>query len=177
VKTSFKGNKTQRMDGKGRLIIPAQFREVLREGGGAKTPEQTQLVINYGDYLPTGQLRIFSLDGFAEVDQMIRSLPAASKDRRHLNYVYMTQSEDFTADKEGRVILGAELREKLGIEEGEVRFLGVGDYVELWSERAFRSGKGPEVGTWLAGFEPGEDPLAIVAERMAAQRNLSAATG
>jgi MraZ protein len=165
----------QRMDGKGRLIIPAQFRDALRGGDpGSRGFDQTRMIVNYGDHLQ-GHIRIYSIEGFAAVDAMIKALPAASTLRRNLSYIYLTQSEPFAADKEGRIILGADLRAKLGFDEGEVRFLGLGDHIEAWNEAVFQAGKGAEVAAWLATMPAGVDPLSLAAEMLAAQAAAPAA--
>jgi MraZ protein len=158
----------QKMDGKGRLIIPAGFREALRDGDPAgKGFDQTRMVINYGDHLK-GHVRIYSIQSFAAVEAAVSAIPLTSRDKRNLTYIYLTQSEPTMADKEGRINMTAALRAKLGLDEGDVRIMGLGDYIEVWSEAAFQASRGAEIASWLSDMDPGIDPLALAVERMAA---------
>lgn len=159
--TSFTGEKMQRMDGKGRLVIPAGFRDALRDGDPAgREVELTRMVINYGKHL-NGHLRIYSIQSFKAVEALIEAQPLGSDNRRNLSYLYLTQKEVMQADKEGRIILTADLRAKLGIEEGDVRLMGLGDYIELWSDAAFAATRGQQIDAWLAALPVGMDPLAL----------------
>ncbi len=173
--TSFTGEKMQRMDGKGRLVIPAGFRDALRDGDPAgRSVDLTRMVVSYGDHLK-GHLRIYSMESFEGVKAMIAALPTASTVKRNLSYLYLTQQETFATDREGRIILTAALRAKLGFEEGDVRILGLGDYIEVWNEAAFQASRGAEIADWLATLEPGVDPLALATEMLAAQAATAAA--
>jgi DNA-binding transcriptional regulator/RsmH inhibitor MraZ len=73
----------------------------------------------------------------------------------------MTQREEMEIDKEGRIILGADLRRMLGLDEGEVKLLGMSDYLELWALDRFETGVGADVEDFLDNLAPGEDPLAL----------------
>lgn len=161
VSTSFTGERLQRMDGKGRLVIPAAFRDALRLGDPVcRDGESPRMVVNYGNHL-TDHLRIYSMASFGSVEAMIGALSPADRNKRNLSYVYLTQREIMSPDKEGRIILTAELRAKLRLDEGDLRIMGLGDYLEIWSEATFAEARGKEIDSWLATLPPGADPLAF----------------
>jgi len=151
----------QRMDGKGRLVIPAAFRDALRDGDPAgRDCDLTRMVVHYGAHLK-GHLRIYSIESFRQVEAMIDALPMGSTERRNLSYLYLTQKDVMQADKEGRIILTADLRAKLGMDEGEVRLMGLGAHIEVWNDAAFAATRGKEIDDWLAALPAGMDPLAL----------------
>jgi len=161
------------MDSKGRIVVPAGFRETLRAGDPVyRADAPVRLILNFGDHLldrgpesgqpqPAGCLRIFTYDGYTDVEATIAAHPIGSTERRVLQYLYMSQREEMEVDKEGRIILGAELRRRLGLDEGEVRMLGMGDYLELWSEARFAARMGAEVEDVLLNLPAGMDPLSL----------------
>ena len=113
-------------DAKGRVSLPAKFRKVLSD----------DLVVACalsGDYLQVfdGQ------DSFnAWVDQIFvdkfGGFNSTNRDQLMLRSALKGQAFDMQADSAGRILLPAELREKVGIEK-EVVIVGNTGYFEVWS--------------------------------------------
>jgi len=113
-------------DAKGRVSLPAKFRKVLTE----------DLVVACsltGDYL-----QVFNgQDSFnAWVDQIFVDkfgvFNSTSREQLMLKSALKGQAFDVQADSAGRILLPAELREKVGIQK-EVVIVGNTGYFEVWS--------------------------------------------
>lgn len=149
----FRGEATNKVDAKGRVSIPAQFRRVLE----ATDPDWAQglnpnCVIVYGG-ASQNFLEVYTREAIAEVDAKISRLPRGSKPRRALENMFNAQSIDAQADETGRIVLSTQLRDKVGI-KGEAKFVAMGDTFQIWSAEA-HSSREDQIEDWIA--EQGED--------------------
>lgn len=162
MSVSFTGEYPQRVDGKGRVSIPAQIRRVL-DAGDAARPDGTlpRFQLAYGQHL-NAHLRIYTIAAFGALKARIEARQDGSAPMRNLSYVYLTQTTEIEVDKDGRIVLPARLRDKLGIDEGEVTFMGLGGYCELWKAETFAGSIGKSVEDWLAAEGPNFDPISIL---------------
>ncbi len=159
---SFTGEYPQRIDGKGRVSIPASVRRVL-DAGDPDRPDGTlpRFQLAYGAHLK-GHLRLYTITAFDQIKARIEARQDGSQEMRNLAYVYLTQSAEIETDKDGRIVLPQRQREKLGLEEGEVMFMGFGGYCEIWKAETFAASTAKAVGEWLS--EGGEhfDPISLL---------------
>ncbi|NDU79045.1 division/cell wall cluster transcriptional repressor MraZ, partial [Actinomadura sp. DSM 109109] len=86
----FLGTYTPRLDEKGRVILPAKFREELSAG----------LVLTRGQ---ERCLYVFSAQEFQRVYEQMRSAPLSSKQARDYIRVFLSGASDEQPDKQGRV--------------------------------------------------------------------------
>ena len=132
----FRGEGHHKVDGKGRVSIPANFRRVLEAGDPAwsegKAPE---FVIVYGDHR-RAFLECFTIDAANEVDAKIDRMKRGSTQRRLLEKLFNGQSMPASVDETGRIVLPAKLRQKIGI-EGEAYFIATGDTFQIWKPETF----------------------------------------
>lgn len=112
------GTHTPKLDEKGRLFLPAKFRDELSEG----------VVITRGQ---ERCLYVFSAKEFAEIHEKLRQAPASVKDARDYLRVMLSGASDETPDKQGRVLLPAMLRSYAGLTKDLV-IIGVGSRAEIW---------------------------------------------
>ncbi|MEM8979309.1 MAG: division/cell wall cluster transcriptional repressor MraZ [Pseudomonadota bacterium] len=148
---AFRGDFHQKVDGKGRVSIPAQFRRVLEEGDpNWETGKLPEFVLVYGDE-KRAFLEGFTLKGIARVDRMIAKMPRGSAKRRALSRLYSGQSVTLTIDDTGRIVLPSKLRGKIGL-DAEAYFIGNTDTFEIWSPSGFDAAEG------IDGDEEGYDP-------------------
>lgn len=138
----FRGEGTQKVDAKGRVSIPANYRAVLRDGDPSwsegKLPE---FIIVYGDER-RDFLECFTMDAANEVDERIARMPRGSRQRRALERLFNGQSLTATVDDTGRIVLPAKLREKINI-VGEAYFIAMGDTFQIWTPEGFDASEGP----------------------------------
>lgn len=121
----FLGTYTPRLDDKGRLILPAKYREELAEG----------LVLTRGQ---ERCIYVFSEKEFATVHQQMRQAPLTSRQARDYIRVFLSGASDETPDKQGRITIPPALRTYAGLER-EVTVIGAGDRAEIWDTEAWNS--------------------------------------
>ena len=117
------GTHTPKLDEKGRLFLPAKFRDELSEG----------VVITRGQ---ERCLYVFSAKEFAEIHEKLRQAPASVKDARDYLRVMLSGASDEIPDKQGRVLLPAMLRSYAGLSKDLV-IIGVGSRAEIWDADAW----------------------------------------
>lgn len=135
VARKFRGTETVKVDGKGRMSIPARLRRVFDAGDpgfASANTGRTQLVAVYGpDWW--NWIELYSIEAIEEIDQQIDRLTRGSQERRWLELLMNGQSTDLEIDREGRLVLPQKLREKLGFAEGaETIFESRGDYIQVY---------------------------------------------
>lgn len=115
----FIGEYQHTLDAKGRLFIPARFREGLGTG----------FVVTKGlDHC----LFLYSRTEWEQLEQKLRKLPFARADARAFMRLFFSGAAELEADKQGRVLLPAGLREYARLDK-EVMVLGVSSRVEIWA--------------------------------------------
>ncbi len=114
----FTGEHTQKMDTKGRTIVPAKFREELG----------TSLVITRG---LDGCLFAYSKTAWEALEEKLSSLPFADKKVRDFNRFFLAGATDLETDKLGRVLMPSVLRKFASLDK-EVVWVGVGERIEIW---------------------------------------------
>ena len=125
VKRLFLGTHTPRLDDKGRLILPAKFRDELAEG----------LVITKGQ---ERCLYIWPAAKFARIADQLRAAPVTSKGPRDFMRVLYAGASDEVPDKQGRVTIPAQLRTYAGLER-ECVVIGANARVEVWDTAAWET--------------------------------------
>ncbi len=159
---AFTGEHVQKVDRKGRMSVPADYRRTLEGGDPAWTELLTpRLVVVYGQHLKDS-LHSFTVQQHDSIVARINALPLGSPDRKRLGHVMITQSQKLDVDRDGRIILPLRMRQKLGIEEGDVYFRGMGDHFEMWKSDTFKATVEEDIDAWLAEMPDGYDPLSIL---------------
>jgi MraZ protein len=114
----FFGQVARTLDAKGRLIIPAQYRDEL--GSGA--------------YITRGfdrNLSIMPKVYFEEVYRKVNAKSITDPAARQLKRFLFANADYVEPDKMGRIRIPAFLREAIQLQD-EVTVTGVGDFLELW---------------------------------------------
>lgn len=159
---SFTGEYVQKLDGKGRMSVPADFRRVLESGDPAWTEGlNPALYLLYGDHLKE-QLHVYTVAEFNVVAQRIKDMPLGDPNRRRLSRLVLGQSIRLDVDKDGRVVMPIRQRQKLGLTEGEVYFSGVGDHFEIWKAETYQASVGEDLNDWLSDQPDDFDPLSLL---------------
>ncbi|MBQ6588196.1 MAG: division/cell wall cluster transcriptional repressor MraZ [Butyrivibrio sp.] len=118
--TAFKGEYSHSIDAKGRLIMPAKFRELLGE---------TFVVTKGFD----GCLFVFSQEGWDAFEEKLQALPMDKPEARMLGRFFIAGAIDAEVDKQGRILIPSNLLAHAGIEK-EAVIAGVGNRAEIWSK-------------------------------------------
>ena len=107
------------LDGKGRITVPARWREVL------DATVKGQLVVAKN---PDGCLSLYPLPVWEQFEAAIMSLPTEDEAWRRF---FIGSATEVEIDASSRVLIPPELRAWAGMEK-EVKFMGVGSHFELW---------------------------------------------
>jgi MraZ protein len=126
----FVSNVTLRLDAKGRVSVPASFRQVLARDGFDGLYCYPTLD---GPALDAGGNALL-----AEIERLIGDYPPYSDEREQFSVVLYGTSETLKLDGEGRVILTDRLKEHAQITEA-VAFVGMGHKFQIWEPERFRA--------------------------------------
>ncbi len=121
----FLGTHTPRLDDKGRLILPARFREQM-EAGVVVTRGQERC------------LYVFPADEFTRIAGQLRQAPVTSKTARDYLRVFLSGASDEVPDRQGRITLPPTLRAYAGLER-DCAVIGAGERVEIWDATAWET--------------------------------------
>jgi len=161
---SFRGEFDQRVDGKGRMLIPADFRHVL-EAGDPRCPDARlpRLVLLYGPHLKHC-LHIYSYDAMAEIEAGIQQLPRGTEERRVAAAMILGKSWETEVDRDGRIVLPKDRRAQLKLPAtgGEVKLVAMGDYFELWNAETYAREHETDLEAFLAKKPENFDPLSLL---------------
>jgi len=116
----FLGCFQHNLDDKGRLMIPARYRDLL-EGGAFITQGFDKC------------LMVMTEPYFKRVYERIEAMNLADPTARLLRRLILANAYPVEADKVGRILLPQNLRAFLGVESGELIVAGQGDYFEVWT--------------------------------------------
>jgi MraZ protein len=121
----FLGTYEPKLDDKGRIILPAKFRDEL-SGGMVMTRGQENC------------LYVFSTREFETVHEKIRQAPVTSKQARDYQRVFLSGASAETPDKQHRVTIPAPLRSYAGLDRDLV-VIGVGSRAEIWDAESWNT--------------------------------------
>lgn len=111
------------MDTKGRMSLPAPFRESLSAAG----EDRVWLTINQD-----GCLVGYSPTEWNKVFEQVTQAKISGREARRLRRILAGRSKELTIDKQGRVLIPLKLRESAELEKDLV-LLGLGTKFEIWS--------------------------------------------
>ncbi len=135
------GEYQHNVDAKGRLIVPAKFREDLGD----------VFVLTRGlDQCLFG----YPMDEWKVIEEKIKSLPMTKKDARAFARFFFSGATECEIDKQGRINIPSTLRQ-YGKLEKECVVLGVSNRIEIWNKEI-----------WENYFAESEESFAEIAENL-----------
>ncbi|CAM4332669.1 division/cell wall cluster transcriptional repressor MraZ [Paenibacillus macerans] len=137
----FMGEFQHSIDDKGRIIIPAKFRDLLG----------SSFVVTRGlDQC----LFVYPMQEWEVLEQKLKALPLMKSDARAFTRFFFSGATECEWDKQGRVNLPGNLRQYAKLEKDCV-VLGVSNRVEIWSKDI-----------WEQYFQQSEDTFNEIAEKL-----------
>lgn len=125
MQEGFHGVWVHKVDGKGRVSVPADFRRQLEAEGATAA---LRLAPNLdGEACIDG----YAYDHLQKIKSRIRRMQPGSKQRKALEHVFGARMTVLPIDPAGRVVLPAALREKAGL-NGEIAFVGADQTFQIW---------------------------------------------
>src|SRR5438045_8768809 len=116
----FLGRFEHSVDNKGRLAVPARFRDSLAG----------ELIITRGN---DRCLYLFTQEAWEPLASKLNALPTGDADARTLRRAVFSAAELAEVDKPGRIMIPDHLRQYSGI-AGNLPILRLGSFVEFWNE-------------------------------------------
>jgi MraZ protein len=125
ITTLFLGSYEYLLDDKGRVSLPARFRDVLSALG------DTRLIITT-NVDPAGQCLVaYPQQEWQAFQERIASLPQFDEAVIRLKRLHVAGATECTADRQGRILIPPMLREYAGL-KSQVLFAGMGKNIEIW---------------------------------------------
>ncbi len=141
----FYGEYTHNIDRKGRLILPAKFRDICKEY------QIDRFLITRG---LDKCIFMFTEDEWRIQEQKFKSMPFTKKETRSFNRMFFAGAVDTAPDKQGRFIIPQYLKDYAGIKR-ETIIIGVSNRIEIWNKKS-----------WQAFYESSSESFEQVAENM-----------
>ena len=137
----FIGEYHHTIDEKGRMIIPAKFREELGPN----------FIVTRGI---ESCLFVYSYENWTKITNKLSSLPFTQKDARVFNRFFLSGATELELDKQGRINLPTPLVQYASLTKDCV-VIGTGDRLEIWSDEL-----------WSELFNSTKDSMSDIAENL-----------
>jgi MraZ protein len=136
------------LDAKGRIVLPARYRERL--------PEicQSQLMVTVDTDQPC--LLIYPLPEWEIIEEKIEALPSFNPTTRRIQRLLIGHATEIEVDANGRMLLSSPLREFAQLGK-KVVLIGQGKKFELWDENIWAE----QMNQWLGDGNADELPEAL----------------
>lgn len=127
---AFSGRHYYTVDEKGRLMIPASFREILSTQYGSR------LCITNAAF--DRCLHIYPHEEWLKLEEKVRGLPKMLEEVRFFMRRVIASAQECSFDKQGRLLIPAAHREDAGI-NGDVVIVGQIEKIEVWDRKEWDS--------------------------------------
>ncbi len=124
----FRGVTSLNLDTKGRMAMPAKYRDRLQDLCGG----QLVITVDRDDRC----LLVYPLPEWEEIERKLAKLPSLNKQTRRLQRLLIGHATECELDSAGRILLPPKLREYAGLDK-QVMLLGQVNKFELWDEQAW----------------------------------------
>lgn len=121
----FIGEFNMNMDSKGRVTLPAKYRELLGEG--------FHITRGYD-----GCLSVYDRENWVAFRDKLLSYPVTNAAARTVQRMFLAGVEEPTADKQGKILLSQAHRAYAGLVK-EVVIIGVGNHIEIWAKEKWEA--------------------------------------
>ena len=121
-RSMFRGSSFHTIDNKGRLIIPARFRQFIKsdEGDGVMISRMDSCLVAY----PFKEWR--------KLETKIISLAETSENMRRFRRVFIGGAFECTCDRQDRILIPQSLRQYADLDK-EIVLVGVLEHFEIWA--------------------------------------------
>jgi MraZ protein len=128
----FLGSYEHNLDSKGRLNLPARFRDVLSGNGDPR------LVVTTNVDPGARCLVAYTYNEWLAFQEKIAELPQFDPNVIRLKRLHIAGACECTPDKQGRILIPPMLRDYAGL-KGAVIVAGLGSSIELWDREQWES--------------------------------------
>lgn len=147
----FRGISHITVDGKGRLAMPAKYRDAIAQSAQG----QIVVTVDHTDKC----LLVYPMDQWLKVEKTLMSLPNMNKRVRNMQRLIMGHASELELDTQGRVLLPAPLREYASIDKRAV-LVGQANKFELWDADLWEASRE----AWLLEAQDDDESSAILGQ-------------
>jgi MraZ protein len=141
---TFRGRYQHTIDPKGRLSVPAKYRDVLAQY------EAKTLIVVPNEH---AALEVHPLEEWERLEALINEKSRFDAEIRRLGRLYISRAKDVELDGAGRVLLPPDSRRDAGLVK-DVTLVGVGrGYFEVWDRTRFEEYERTNGDGLASGFE------------------------
>lgn len=127
----FRGTFEHTIDGKGRLSVPAKFRDLL-----IASNDDRVVVTNFQAHsIPC--LHVYPYPAWVRLEGSITQRPQLDPRLQHFQNYYIAGAQDCQLDKQGRILLPQGLRSYAKLDQA-VTITGVGEKFCVWDRAAWK---------------------------------------
>lgn len=119
---AFRGAYEHTLDDRGRIAIPARYRQAFPDGKVVLTPGLD------------GCIEVYTEQGFLEKSDRVASEPDTTRFGRRSRRLFDAQSFDTELDRQGRILVPTHFRQMAGL-DGSVMIVGRRECLEIWSSQ------------------------------------------
>ncbi len=123
---AFSGKYYYTLDPKGRVIIPAPFREIISSNYNPKLYVVNDIFDNC--------LHIYPQEEWSKLEEKVRTLPKMDEDVKLFIRKVIGSAQEVEIDKQGRILVSAAQREDAGL-NSEIVIVGQLDKIDLWDRK------------------------------------------
>ena len=123
---AFSGKYYYTLDPKGRVIIPAPFREIISSNYNPKLYVVNDIFDNC--------LHIYPQEEWAKLEEKVRPLPSMDEDVKLFRRIVIGSAQEVEIDKQGRILISAAQREDAGL-HSDIVIVGQLDKIDLWDRK------------------------------------------
>lgn len=121
----FRGANSINLDSKGRIAIPAKYRDSIVESA------ESHMIVTFDPY--DNCLLIFTLKHWESTEADLQALSNSKPLHRRLKRIMLAHATEVDMDQNGRLLLPSVLRERSNLNK-EVMLIGQGKTFQLWDE-------------------------------------------
>jgi len=125
----FRGHAQRSQDGKGRLMLPPEFREEAMRSA----PDGRLMLTNFDECIA-----VYPLPEWEEIEKSFASLNMADRKVRNFHRFFISGASEVVLDKQGRILIPPHLRKYAGLKK-ELVLAGVGRKFEIWDLERFEA--------------------------------------
>jgi len=124
----FRGANSINLDSKGRIAVPAKYRQSIIESAAS------HMIITFDPY--DNCLLIFTLEHWETTEAGLQALSNSKPLHRRLRRIMLSHATEVDMDASGRLLIPSVLRERAKLKK-DVMLIGQGKTFQLWDESSW----------------------------------------
>ncbi len=125
----FRGSFEHTVDAKGRVSVPAKFREILIE----RYDGRLVIAMDFDRCLT-----VYPLEEWEKLEEKIKGLPMMQQEVKDFMRFFFSSAIECELDKQGRILIPPGLRERAGINKNVI-MVGIISKIEIWDIEAWQA--------------------------------------